>query len=99
MLMNGSTVTNGTLVYTEPNLNWKIVGDGDFSGDGNVDLVWRNTSTGQVFIRLFDSSGLASTGAIVHTEPSANWKIVGTPDIDGMEWPTCCGGTVAPVVS
>ena len=83
LLMNGFSVTNGTLVYTEPNLDWKIVAEGDFNGDNINDLVWRNSTTGQVFIQTFDSSGLASTGAIVYTEPNAAWKILGAPDIDG----------------
>ena len=27
--------------------NWKIVGTGDFDGDGKSDIFWRNTSTGE----------------------------------------------------
>ena len=27
--------------------NWKVVGTGDFNGDGKSDILWRNTSTGE----------------------------------------------------
>jgi hypothetical protein len=83
MFMNGFTYSGGAVVYTEPNTAWKVVADADFNGDGITDLLYRNDATGQVFMLLFDSSGLPSGGMVVYTEPSPNWKIVATPDLDG----------------
>ncbi len=82
-LMNGPTITNGAIVYTEPNLAWKIVADADFNGDGMTDLLWRNGSTGQVFLQPFNASGVPSAGSLFYTEPNANWQILQAPDFDG----------------
>jgi hypothetical protein len=83
MLMNGFTVTNSTMAYTEPNTQWKVIADADFNGDGPSDLLWRNTTSGSIFMQPFNTSGLPSGGAVFYTEPNAAWKIVATPDIDG----------------
>jgi hypothetical protein len=82
-LMNGFAITNQALAYTEPNTAWKIVGDADFNGDGYNDLLYHNEATGEVYMLLFDSSGMPSGGGLIYTEPNLDWKIVGTPDIDG----------------
>ena len=39
-----------------PDLNWKIVGTGDFDGDGQLDIVWYYDSVGQ------SSSGTSPSG-------------------------------------
>src|SRR5262245_17279609 len=43
--INSFTIAAGTVVYTEPNTNWLLVADGDFDGDGTVDVVYRNIAT------------------------------------------------------
>ena len=83
LLMNGFSVTNAALAYTEPNTAWRIVADADFNGDAVTDLLWRNASTGQVYLQPFASNGMPNGGAVVYTEPNAAWKIVATPDFDG----------------
>ncbi len=81
--MNGLVMASGNVAYTEPNTAWKIVGDADFNGDGVTDLLWRNDSSGGVYYMPFAANGLPSGGAMVMTEPRAEWKIVHTPDLDG----------------
>jgi hypothetical protein len=34
-------------VRTVADLNWEVVGAGDFDGDGRADLLWRNGATGE----------------------------------------------------
>ena len=76
MQMEGFLIANPGQAHFEPNLAWKIVGDGDFNGDGITDLLWRNDSTGQVFMIRMD--GLAVAGAaMVYQEPNTSWKILG----------------------
>ncbi len=83
MLMNGFTITNQTMAYTEPNTAWKVINDGDFNGDGVTDLLWRNSTDGRVFYQPFNTSGLPVGGTVFYTEPNAAWKIIHTPDLDG----------------
>jgi len=82
MLMSGPTaVKSGAIVYTEANTAWKIVATGDINGDGKSDLIWWNSSTGQVYAMLMN--GTATTGgAIIYTEPNTAWKIVSAADFD-----------------
>jgi hypothetical protein len=83
ILMNGLILGGQAMVYAEPNLAWRIVGDADFDGDRIADLLWRNTATGQVYQQRFGANGRPADGAFIHTEPNAAWKIVHTPDLDG----------------
>jgi hypothetical protein len=70
-------------VYQEPDTQWRILGDGDFNGDGVSDLAWRHAATGAVYIQLYAQNRSPIGGAIVHVEPDAAWQIVATPDMDG----------------
>ena len=57
--MNSNTLTtSGTLGYVST--DWSIAGVGDFDGDGKSDILWRNSTTGQVY--LWFISGTAMTG-------------------------------------
>jgi hypothetical protein len=78
----GSFSTTGTMIYTEPDLAWKIVAWGDFDGDGRTDLLWRHDVTGAVYVMLLDGASIVD-GAIVHREPDSNWKIVAADDYNG----------------
>ena len=60
-LMSGTTYsTFSTTLAADTHLDWKIVGVGDFNGDGVADIVWRNSSTGANRVWL-TSSPLSST--------------------------------------
>ena len=51
--MNGATVSDQrTLSTFTPDLNWKIHGVGDVSGDGVADLLWQNEATGALGVWL-----------------------------------------------
>lgn len=71
--------TTGFAMYREPNLAWKIVAAADFNSDGHTDLLWRNDTTGQVYVMIL-AGGLVMGGAVVHAEPNPAWKIVATSD-------------------
>ncbi len=78
----GAFSQTGAFVYSEPNLQWSIVGAPDFDGDGKNDLLWRNAATGQVWGMLMNGSAISSQGQ-VHHEPNLAWKIVSFGDYDG----------------
>jgi hypothetical protein len=68
-----------------PGTDWQIVGTGDFDKDGNTDILWRQTSTGQVWIWRLEGTGLASSGAFVQittSPPGTGWQIRGVNDFD-----------------
>jgi hypothetical protein len=79
--MDGTTLTSAAATNPPsfPLLNWRVVGVGDFNGDGKPDILWREqASTGQIAIWYMNGVNLTSA---VLTNPSSlpllNWKIVG----------------------
>jgi hypothetical protein len=76
MLMNGTTITGGSVFYGEPNVAWKIVACGDYNGDGKADILWRNTTSGQTYMMLMNGATIGS-GGYIETFPDQEWKILG----------------------
>jgi serine protease len=62
------------------NLAWKIVGVGDFNGDGADDVLWRNSSTGANTIW---KSAKSATPQPMTRVTNLAWKVVGVGDFDG----------------
>ena len=65
--------------------DWRIGGTGDFDKNGNTDILWRQASTGQVWIWRMDGTRLQTTNPYVQigTSPAGNdWQIGGTGDFD-----------------
>jgi len=67
------------LVTRVTDLNWKIVGVGDFDGDGRADLAWRHATTGADSIW---KAGV-STNRIAMISVALTWKIQRVADFDG----------------
>jgi hypothetical protein len=59
---------------------WKIVGVGDFDGDGNPDVLWQNADGTPAIWFL---SGTDITQMVPLTNPGSSWKIVGVGDFNG----------------
>ena len=78
---------------------WKIVGIADLDGDGKKDLIWQNTTNGDVSYWFMDGIKLIGSGYIaraIHTD----WKIVGSADLNGdgkndMIWHNSTTGDVS----
>jgi hypothetical protein len=62
-------------------VQWNIAGAGDFNGDGNADLVWENTSTGQRAIWFLKNGVLSSTLSLPTV--GVQWRIAGVGDFNG----------------
>ena len=54
----------------------------DHDGDGNADILWRNSATGQNWMYLMSGATIASSLG-VNTVASLDWEIVGNGDYDG----------------
>jgi hypothetical protein len=59
---------------------WTIQGVGDFNGDGFADILWRNSSTGEVYLWLMN--GTTRTGGGSLGIVSTAWNIVGIGDFN-----------------
>ena len=80
--ISGNTLIGGGAVTPNPGPSWHAVGTGDFNHDGfSDDILWQNTSTGQVSIWEMSGSTLKGGGA-VSPNPGPSWRAVGTGDFN-----------------
>ena len=80
--VNNATITGGDYVLPNPFPGWKVVGVGDFNGDGKSDLVFQNRTTHQIVIWFMDGP-VYQGGASLSYYPPAGWEVVGTGDFNG----------------
>jgi FG-GAP-like repeat/FG-GAP repeat len=74
-------------VLARTDLNWKIVGTGDFNGDARPDILWRYDGPGGKN-QVWYMKGTAMVGsASLPAKTDLNWKIVGTGDFNCDGWP------------
>jgi hypothetical protein len=82
-LMNGSNLVSWQwIAESATDLNWKIVGVGDFNVDGKPDILWRNAAGGENLVWFMNGVSMQGSAAIT-AESDANWKIVGVRDFNG----------------
>ena len=68
--------------HSIPGRAWKAIGTGDFNDDGHSDVLFQNTSSGQVSIWEMNGNSLIGGGA-VSTNPGPSWRAIGTGDFNG----------------
>jgi hypothetical protein len=66
---------------TVPDLRWRIAGLGDFNGDGKVDILWRNSGTGETYVFLMNGRSITAEGPLrTVADP---WQVAGVGDFNG----------------
>ncbi len=64
-----------------PDTHWHPVSMADFDGDGHPDILWENSSTGQLLIWYMNGNTIKKYGSAFTTLP-ANWIVAGTADFN-----------------
>jgi hypothetical protein len=59
---------------------WAIVGQRDFNDDGMTDILWRNGTTGQLLVMLFN--GTSEIGGGSPGSAASPWTVAGTGDFN-----------------
>jgi hypothetical protein len=72
----------GTLTNVQADNTWTVVGQRDFNNDGRTDILWRNSSSGELVIWLLNA-GTVIGGGSPGVVADANWSVAGTGDFDG----------------
>ena len=90
-IMNGGTITSGSVVTSggapiTPDPTWSVAGISDFNGDGNADVLWRNTN-GTLADWTMNGSVVTSNNVVglsgVPVTPGPSWSVAGVGDFDG----------------
>ena len=79
--MNGNSLIGGGPVTPNPGPAWQAIGTGDFNHDGFSDILWQNTSTGQVSIWEMHGNTLIGGGPVT-PNPGTAWQAIGTGDFN-----------------
>ncbi len=74
--MDGTTFLRDQYLKTVTDTNWRIAGVGDFDKDGNPDLLWQNTTTGDIYVWYLNGATFVRD-QYIQTIPDTNWHIVG----------------------
>ena len=78
----GREYSTAVSLPAETNLNWEIVGAGDFNQDSHLDLMWRNATSGDNRIWFLNGASYNSTAAVVGVA-DVSWKIRAVADYNG----------------
>ena len=82
--LNGTAILSGEgYLRTVSDMSWEVAGIGDFDGDGNSDILWRNQATGQNYIYFMNGTAIQSSEGYIRTVADQRWKVVGVGDFDG----------------
>jgi hypothetical protein len=72
--MNGTTILAGeNYVRTVADLNWRIAAVGDYDGNGNADVLWRNASNGDNYAYFMQGTNIVNEGYLRNVVDQ-NWK-------------------------
>ncbi|MCW3098268.1 MAG: hypothetical protein JWL77_3886 [Chthonomonadaceae bacterium] len=83
---NNAVIPSGNFVNITPVAGWKVVGVGDFNGDGKSDLVFQNQTTNQVAI-WFMNNYVYVGGVLMPFTPPTGWTVVGAGDFNADGFP------------
>ncbi len=78
-LINNGTVASES-VLSGPGTGWRVVGSGDFNGDGNSDLVFQSTTGAPM---IWTMNGTSVTSSTTLATPGSSWSLDAVGDFNG----------------
>jgi Ca2+-binding RTX toxin-like protein len=82
--MNGLQIQGeGAVTHAAVTNDWHVQGTGDFNGDGNSDVLWRQDGTGQMYIWEMNGQQVQAEGAVAHAAVPNDWQVQGVGDFNG----------------
>ncbi|PWB78988.1 MAG: hypothetical protein C3F08_07650 [Candidatus Methylomirabilota bacterium] len=75
------SLLGGADVLPVGDLNWQIVGTGDFNNDDHIDILWRNMATGSDVVWFMNGTEWTGSAELLPVT-DLSWQIVGTGDFN-----------------
>ncbi len=86
--MDGATRTSIVNLPKVTDMNWEIVGTGDFNGDTDTDIIWRNYANANGFNVVWFMDGITrSSISYLPRVSNVNWKIEAIGDFNSDDNP------------
>ena len=73
--MNGSSFTN-LFVTTVSNTDWVVIGNRDYDGNGPADILWYNTTSGELVFWGMNANNRLSNVQIDFVGTTSNWNVI-----------------------
>ncbi len=68
-------------INSVPDMDWRIVGAGDFDGDTNADILWHHQTSGLTYIYFMNGAQVTSAKPFMSVPPI--WQVAAVKDFDG----------------
>jgi peptidyl-Asp metalloendopeptidase len=82
-VMNGTAEAYGTyLTPSSVSPVWQIQGLADFNSDGKLDVLWRNTSTGQLYVWFMNGPSQVNGSFLTPSAAANAWQVRALADFD-----------------
>jgi hypothetical protein len=85
--MQGATRLASAYLTAVTDLNWQIVGTGDFNRDGWPDILWRYDGSGGKNVVWYMQGATRTASVYLPAVTDLNWEIAGTGDFNRDGWP------------
>ena len=69
--------TEGAVAHAPVTNDWHVQSVGDFNGDGNSDVLWRQDGSGQVYVWEMEGLQVKAEGAVAHAAVPNDWHVFG----------------------
>jgi hypothetical protein len=80
--MNGSTIIDSQRLFNRPSTTWKLSATGDFNRDGELDVLWRDQTSGAMQWWLLGHDRQINGVQSINPNPDQTWQIAGVGDFN-----------------
>jgi hypothetical protein len=82
-LRGGTMISSGYITPHNPGAGWKVVAVGDLNGDGRMDILFQNASSGSIYVWYLHGATMFAGGFLNPASAGSGWSVAGLADLNG----------------